>query len=437
MPKTRLISPGSIPNHKLLKNLQLQGNYISNDGGDEGITVDDDGIVTTSALTINNVTENIQPVLIDYDFTNTTGSVQTGFRIDVDRTGDVSSGIDVNYGQFTTVNTTGASGGTITSYGHRIGVTGDSGGTSKTIGLHITVGSAATNYAMITSGGNVGIGEFAPQDTLEVNGTILVKDKLKFIQDDGDEYITSLNDGYLDLDATTAIRFRQDTFFTGKIYFAQTDGNEYIDSLNDGYLDIDATTAIRLKADTLIAGTSKLYFNDEGGEYISGDGTDMTITSGSNLNIDASGHVEFDGCGVGFDKETAVFSTSPIDSDANDSTDVDFRLGNKFELTLTDDISGSSEFINLIFPATSGNFILVLIQGVADCTVANAGWIAYQSDGSTKALNDAGNPQADGRVRWAGGTAPTLSTAQYDVDIISFYWDADNETAFAVASLDF
>ena len=140
---------------------------------------------------------------------------------------------------------------------------------------------------------------------------------------------------------------------------------------------------------------------------------------------------------AGFAKRVATFSTSPIDSDANDSTDVDFRLGNKYELTLTDDISGSYEFINLIFPATSGNFILVLIQGVADCTVASAGWIAYQSDGSTKALNNAGNDQADGRVRWAGGSAPTLSTAQYDVDIISFYWDADDETAFAVASLEF
>ena len=45
MPKTRLISPGSIPNHKLLKNLQLQDNYISNDGGDEGIRIDNDGKV--------------------------------------------------------------------------------------------------------------------------------------------------------------------------------------------------------------------------------------------------------------------------------------------------------------------------------------------------------------------------------------------------------
>jgi len=140
---------------------------------------------------------------------------------------------------------------------------------------------------------------------------------------------------------------------------------------------------------------------------------------------------------AGFAKRTATFSTSQVIGDGNDSTDIDFRLGNKFELTLTDDISGSSEFINLIFPATSGNFILVLIQGVADCTVASAGWFVYQSDGATAATNIAGENLADGKLRWAGGSAPTLSTTQYDIDIISIYWDADNQTAFAVPSLDF
>ena len=45
MPKTRIISPG-IPNHKLLKNLQLDDNYISNDGGDEGISISDSGVVS-------------------------------------------------------------------------------------------------------------------------------------------------------------------------------------------------------------------------------------------------------------------------------------------------------------------------------------------------------------------------------------------------------
>jgi len=43
-----------------------------------------------------------------------------------------------------------------------------------------------------------------------------------------------------------------------KIYFTQTDGNEYIDSLNDGYLDLAATTGIRLTS-PLTRVTGDLY----------------------------------------------------------------------------------------------------------------------------------------------------------------------------------
>ncbi len=53
----------------------------------------------------------------------------------------------------------------------------------------------------------IGINEAAPQDTLEVNGTVMVKDKLKFTQDDGLEYIDSEADGDLDLAATNNIDF--------------------------------------------------------------------------------------------------------------------------------------------------------------------------------------------------------------------------------------
>ena len=164
---------------------------------------------------------------------------------------------------------------------------------------------------------------------------------------------------------------------------------------------------------------------------------DTSVGATAHLTIVADGHVEFDGCAVGFDKEITIFAASAVLSEGDDSTDIDFRLGNKHELTLTDDIAGSGEYINMIFPATSGNFILVLIQGVADCTVNSAGWRVYQSDGATLATNVAGNNQVDGRVRWAADTAPTLSTSQYDIDIVSIYWDADNQTAFAVISQAF
>lgn len=68
------------------------------------------------------------------------------------------------------------------------------------------------------SSGNVGVKEPNPQDTLEVNGTILVKDKLKLTQDDGNEYLDSLADGYVDIGATTAVRINTDVLIAnGKV----------------------------------------------------------------------------------------------------------------------------------------------------------------------------------------------------------------------------
>ena len=69
-------------------------------------------------------------------------------------------------------------------------------------------------------------------------------------------------------------------------------------------------------------------------------------------------------------------------------------------------------------------------------TVADDGWKAYASDASL-ADNELASSGTDGEVRWAGGTAPTLSTGTRAIDVISIYWDADNQTALAVASLNF
>jgi hypothetical protein len=56
--------------------------------------------------------------------------------------------------------------------------------------------------------------------------------------------------------------------FQDKIAFTQTDGNEYIDSLNDGYVDIGATTGIRLNSNQLTVGntsasSSELYIKTD------------------------------------------------------------------------------------------------------------------------------------------------------------------------------
>ena len=57
---------------------------------------------------------------------------------------------------------------------------------------------------------------------------------------------------------------------------------------------------------------------------------------------------------------------------------------------------------------------------------------------SYKAYDSAGNAaNGSAATKFAGGSNPTLTTDANYVDIISFFWDADTEIAYAVASLDF
>ena len=108
------------------------------------------------------------------------------------------------------------------------------------------------------------------------------------------------------------------------------------------------------------------------------------------------------------------------------NTSVSFQsFGNKAFLTFG---SGNITNMKLYFPSMSGNFVLLVKQdGSGSRTVTN--WLAYDNGGSA-----AGGSST---VKFPGGTNPTLTTAANHVDIISIYWDADNEIAYGVASLDF
>jgi hypothetical protein len=137
----------------------------------------------------------------------------------------------------------------------------------------------------------------------------------------------------------------------------------------------------------------------------------------AHLNIEPDGHVEFDGCGVGFDLVTPTYNAA--------DTNVDFRTGNKQMVTLTGNIAD----LNLTFPATSGNFTVLLKQdGTGSRLMAADGWLAFEHDGTAATVP---------AVKFPGGTAPTLTTAANHVDIVSFFWDADNQVCYGVASLDF
>ena len=171
----------------------------------------------------------------------------------------------------------------------------------------------------------------------------------------------------------------------------------------------------------------KLYLDGGGDTYIDNPDTDvMRFSAGGDtlLELNESGDngnlVSFGSSAAGFTRLEATFSTTGvIASGGTDDTDIDFRFSNKYRLEMTGDITT----MNLIFPAVSGNFLLVCTTN-GDHDVSN--WKVYESDESAATTTD---------VMWAGGSVPAFTDT--GVDIVSFYWDADEQQAYGVASLAF
>jgi hypothetical protein len=99
-------------------------------------------------------------------------------------------------------------------------------------------------------------------------------------------------------DGVNALQVGGSAIFKDKISFTQTDGNEYIDSLNDGYMDYGATTAHRFLANVkLTADNRKLILGAGDDASIYYDGTNFIINPkvvGSGI-LDVAGVVQTDG----------------------------------------------------------------------------------------------------------------------------------------------
>ena len=178
--------------------------------------------------------------------------------------------------------------------------------------------------------------------------------------------------------------------------------------------------------------SQKVIINATDGLYFDG-GTHTRIyeSAADALRINVGGDILLqlsekgdDGNEVNFGSSCAGFTQLEPTYDSG-NTDVDFRHSNKQNLTFG---SGSITNLNLYFPIVSGNFQLLIKQdGTGSRTITN--YKVYEFDESL----------ADGQtaVKFAGGSNPTLTTDANHVDILSFYWDADNEIAYGVATLDF
>jgi len=255
---------------------------------------------------------------------------------------------------------------------------------------------------------------------LQGDGAILLKNNTT---------IDATTDDILDFSTSvSATAFKCD----GGIYFDDAGGDTYIiqnagtaDQL-DFHVGGDIPLVIGQGASDFIAFGAgySVYFDGGGDTYIqesSADVLDIKVGGDMIFQITESGD---DGNTIDIDNACIGFTQLEPTYDAT-ATYVDFRFSNKQFVTFG---AGNITNLFLTFPLVSGNFVLLLKQdGTGSRTITN-----YKVREFDESL-------ADGSVapKFAGGSAPTLTTDANHVDILSFYWDADNEIAYGVATLDF
>ena len=250
------------------------------------------------------------------------------------------------------------------------------------------------------------------QGSLNVNGSA--------VQTGTDAGATELNElsdvTYSSGDLTIA---SLDTIVSGGLTF-DSSGDINLDSAGlvgvrvvGNHLAIDSTKALYLDGNQV---TRNTYIHE-----VSGDVLGMVVGGDTMIQLSEKGD---DGNEVSFGSSCVGFTQLEPTYDAT-NTIVDFRFSNKQNLTFG---SGNITNIQLNFPLVSGNFTLLIKQdGTGSRTITN--YRVYEFDESTA--------DGDAAVKFAGGSNPTLTTDANHVDIISFYWDADNEIAYGVATLDF
>ena len=326
---------------------------------------------------------------IDKDNSGTTTATVKGAHIDFDQTGAMGSGQTLSaYGLDIDLNTdapTHVSGSTVIAYGAHISLTGNTSTTATFntgIDIAITGGDTNTGIRMTNQDGDLDF-------------------KIRSSADVGD-YSTW---------ATTA---------DGATTIATVDSDG-----TAGHLTLDPDgDLIASGCDVKIDAAKNLYLDGGGDTYLREHGTDnVRVVVGGDVLIqlwekgDDGNEVSFGSSCVGFTQLEPTYNAT--------TTSVDFRHSNKQFVTFG---AGNITNMAMYFPLVSGNFVLLLKQdGTGSRTVTN--WKSFEFDESA----------ADGEaaVKWAGGSAPTLTTDANHVDILSFYWDADNEIAYGVATLDF
>jgi len=153
-------------------NLMEINSNDSNTNSREILNLVNDNAAAIGTVGLRVQQDALEGVVIDHNLTRTTSSTATSLLIDFDATGITASGqtqtnigldLDMNSNSPTMV-------GTVVNTGIDLDMVAGTSGTQTNVGMNIAVSGADTNYALITSGGNVGIGTATPVGDLQIGG---------------------------------------------------------------------------------------------------------------------------------------------------------------------------------------------------------------------------------------------------------------------------
>jgi len=246
--------------------------------------------------------------------------------------------------------------------------------------VRTAIGAGTSNLAIGTSGSTALAGNTAVGDSnVKSNWNESNSNSDAFIQNKPNVQYTSAistgNNGLVPAAGSAGEFLKHDGTFGTPSYIANTDTDVSVSNLE-----------------------SKLGQMDNSTVYIGQD---------QNTNIQPRGETHFG--------HAASFVNQPADSYLMSTHYIQWDQGNKYNLTL--------QGANINFtshPTGACNVLLKLTQPASGSTFTSITWSAASGD----------------TILWPSGTAPTLSSANGAVDILSFYFDGANKY-YGVASLNF
>ena len=322
-------------------------------------------------------------VLIDKNLSETTASTISALQVDIDRTGAVASGSDTSIGVDVDVNHTGASdagSATINTYGIDIDVVGDV----------LTNGGSATSTAH-------GI-------TLDISGSDVCNGIYLDNKNGGTDFKNVSSADSADYFTLNTIANGETTLTTVEDGVGST---AHLNMVADGDITLDADgDQVTMKFG---GATGQIDFSNEN----SGDGIIRQMIDAKDLVIqqfDGNEVIRFTDGGDVKVTNTVYFAAETATAVGHLGTEtIDWNVSQKQKLTIT----GTGISCNFTNPAGVCNLLLKVVQGDGSDVIGT--W--------------------DSDILWAGGSAPTLSTGNGEIDILSFYWDGSKY--YGVASLDF